>query len=102
MRKKKPGLHSLGDSSVKAIDKLTYERYILEQREREATERRHEIVKQLLKKLPESERTVVTLYYLGEMTTKEIGKFLGVSVNTITSRLQRAREQRHQSCQSLC
>ena len=35
---------------------------------------------------------MVTLYYLGEMTTKEIGKFLGVSVNTITSRLKRARE----------
>ena len=92
LRKKKPAMQSLGDASVKAIDKLTYERYVLEQREREAGERRHEIVKQLLEKLPESERTVVTLYYLGEMTTKEIGKFLGVSVNTITSRLQRARE----------
>ena len=92
LRKKRPAMQSLGDASVKAIDKLTYERYILEQREREAGERRHELVKQLLGKLPESERTVVTLYYLGEMTTKEIGKFLGVSVNTITSRLQRARE----------
>ena len=92
LRKKRPVMQSLGDASVKAIDKLTYERYILEQRETAATERRHEIVKQLLEKLPESERTVVTLYYLGEMTTKEIGKFLGVSVNTITSRLQRARE----------
>ena len=92
LRKQKPAMQPLGDSSVKAIDKLTYERYVLEQREREATERRREIVKQLLEKLPESERTVVTLYYLGEMTTKEIGKFLGVSVNTITSRLQRARE----------
>ena len=48
--------------------------------EAEATERRHEIVKKLLEKLPESERTVVTLYYLGEMTMKEISKFLGVSV----------------------
>ena len=92
LRKKKPVMQSLGDSSVRAIDKLTYERYVLEQRETEATERRHEIVKQLLETLPESERTVVTLYYLGEMTTKEIGKFLGVSVHTITSRLQRARE----------
>ena len=92
LRKKRPAMQSLGDASVKAIDKLTYKRYILEQRETAATERRHEIVKQLLEKLPESERTVVTLYYLGEMTTKEIGKFLGVSVNTITSRLQRARE----------
>ena len=44
--------------------------------------------KNLLEKLPESERTVMTLYYLGEMTTKEIGKFLGVSVNTISSRLR--------------
>ena len=92
LRKKKPAMQPLGDASVKAIDKLTYERYVLEQREREVTEHRREIVKELLEKLPESERTVVTLYYLGEMTTKEIGKFLGVSVNTITSRLQRARE----------
>ncbi len=92
LRKKKPAMQPLGDASVKAIDKLTYERYMLEQREKEATERRHEIVKHLLEKLPESERTVVTLYYLGEMTTREISKFLGVSVHTITSRLQRARE----------
>ena len=92
LRRKKPAMQPLGDASVKAIDKLTYERYVLEQRETEATERRREVVKQLLDKLPESERTVVTLYYLGEMTTKEIGKFLGVSANTITSRLRRARE----------
>ena len=50
------------------------------------------MVKELLKKLPESERTVVTLHYLGEMTAKEIGNFLGVSANTIKSRLQRARK----------
>ena len=92
IRKRKPVSQALGDSSMKAIDKLTYERYVLEQREIEAAEYRQEIVKRLLKKLPESERTVVTLYYLGEMTAKEIGKFLGVSVNTITSRLKRARE----------
>ena len=34
----------------------------------------------------------MTLHYLGKMTTKEIGKFLGVSVNTIKSRLRRARK----------
>ena len=45
-----------------------------------------------MKKLPENERTVVTLYYLDEMSTKEIGKFLGVSANTIVSRLHRARK----------
>ena len=71
---------------------ILYTRYLSEQRETEASERRYAIVKRLLERLPESERTVVTLYYLGEMTAKEIGKFLGVSVNTIKSRLRRARE----------
>ncbi|MDE0682830.1 MAG: sigma-70 family RNA polymerase sigma factor, partial [Candidatus Poribacteria bacterium] len=73
-----------------------------EQRETEAAERRYEMVKELLKKLPESERTVVTLHYLGEMTAKEIGNFLGVSANTIKSRLQRARKRlRSQNEESL-
>ena len=99
IRKQKPVVQSLEDTSVKEIDSITYERYVAEQRETQATERRHEIVKKLLDKLPESERTVVTLYYLGEMTAKEIGKFLGVSIKTINSRLHRARnrlkEQEH-------
>ena len=74
------------------INTSSYDKYISEQRDTEATERRLEIVNKLLKKLPESERTVITLYYLGEMTAKDIGKFLGVSINTIKSRLHRARE----------
>ena len=52
---------------------------------------RREIVKELLQKLPESERTVMTLHYLGEMTIKTISEFLGVSPNTVKSRLSRAR-----------
>ena len=85
-------MQSLEGTPVREINRLTYERYTSEERESEATERRYEIVEQLLKRLPESERTVMTLYYLGEMTAKEIGNFLGVSVNTIKSRLRRARE----------
>ena len=92
MRKRKPTVQSLEETSVKEREKSDYERYVSEQREAEAIERRREIVEELLEKLPESERTVVTLYYLGEMTLKEIGNFLGVSVNTIASRLQRARK----------
>ncbi len=92
IRRQRPVMQPLDDTSVKAIDNSTYERYILEQRESEATERRHEIVGGLLAKLPESERTVMILYYLGEMTTKEISDFLSVSVNTIASRLHRARK----------
>ena len=47
--------------------------------------------RELLQKLPESERTVMTLHYLGEMTIKTISEFLGVSPNTVKSRLRRAR-----------
>ena len=95
LRKKKPTMQSLEQMSVKELEKLAYARYISdisEHRDAEITEHRYKIAKKLLEKLPDSERTVVTLYYLGEMTTKEISKFLGVSVNTITSRLQRARK----------
>ena len=92
LQKKKPAIQLLEDTSVVEINESSYNRYVSEQRETAATDRRHEIVEELLERLPESERTVVTLYYLGEMTAKEIGNFLGVSVNTIKSRLRRARE----------
>ena len=92
LQRHKSAMQSLEGTSVREVDKLTYERYVSDERESEATEQRYEIVKKLLEKLPESEHTVMTLYYLGEMTAKEIGNFLGVSVNTIKSRLRRARE----------
>ena len=94
LRKHKPAnqLQSLEDTPMEEVAKSAYAHYVLEQREIEATEHRFEIVKKLLERLPESERTVMTLYYLGEMTTKEIGKFLGVSVETIRTRMHRARK----------
>ena len=102
LKNKKPTMLSLEKISRTEVDKSSYKHYVSEQREKEAVERRCEIVKELLKKLPESERTVVTLHYLGEMTAKEIGNFLGVSANTIKSRLQRARKRlRSQNEESL-
>ena len=92
LQKNKSVMRSLDDTPVREVEKLSYTHYVSEQHEIENTERRHELVKKLLTKLPESERTVVTLHYLGEMTIKEIGKFLGVSANTIKSRLHRGRK----------
>ena len=92
MRKQKPTMQSLENIPVEEIEEVFYRHHVSEQQRIRSAEHRHELVKKLLEKLPESERTVVTLYYLGEMTTKEIGKFLGVSVKTISSRLRRARE----------
>lgn len=92
LRRQKSAIQSLEDTRVDEVEKLSYTHYLSEHREAEAEERRREIVKKLLEKLPESERTVMTLFYLGEMTMKEISKFLGVSVKTISSRLSRARK----------
>ena len=91
-RKRRLITESLEGTPVEDIERSSYIHHVSEQRETERTERRRELVKKLLAKLPESERTVVTLYYLGEMTAKEIGKFLGVSVGTIKSRLRRGRK----------
>ena len=96
LQENKSLIGSVEDVSMVEIQRTPYERYISEQQATDAREHRHELVKKLLEKLPESERTVITLYYLGEMTTREISKFLGVSVHTITSRLQRARKRLQQ------
>ena len=92
LQRYKPTGQLLEDTPVEVVEESSYQHYMFNQRETEAAEQRSETVKNLLKKLPESERTVVTLHYLGEMTTKEIGNFLGVSVNTIKSRLRRGQE----------
>ncbi len=92
IRKKDLGIQSLEDTPVEEIEKTSYTHHVSEQAEIASSERRREIVKKLLTKLPESERTVMTLHYLGEMTVKEISKFLGVSVSAIHNRLYRARK----------
>ena len=91
-RKQKLVLQSLEGTRQEEIEESSYTQHMLEQRLTERTESCHELVQELLEKLPENEREVVTLYYLKEMSAKEIGEYKGVSVNTITSRLQRARK----------
>ncbi len=93
MRKQKPEMQSLEDTRQEEIEESSYTHHMLEQKVTERAEYCKELVEKLLEKLSENERTVITLYYLDEMSTKEIGEFMGVSVNTITSRLQRARKQ---------
>ena len=97
MRKKKLTVQSIEDTPTAEIEKSSYTHHLLEQRQAEISERRREIIKKLLARLPESERTVVHLYYLGEMKVKEISKFLGVSVSTINTRLHRARKRLQES-----
>jgi len=99
-RRKPPSMQSLENIPTEEIEEASYTHHVTLERETDTAEHKAEIVKRFLEKLPESERTVVTLHYLGEMTTKEIGNFLGVSVNTVKSRLRRGRE-RLQTSESL-
>ncbi len=71
-------------------EKATYSEYIVAENNRITVEAQRDVVKKLLAKLGESERTVMTLHYFGEMSCAEIGAFMGVSANTVKSRLRRA------------
>ena len=92
LRKRQLRTQSLETTDEETLEETAHSNYIREQREGTALEHRRRIVQKLMEKLPESERTVMVLYYLGEMSGKEISKFLGVSPNTVRSRLQRARK----------
>ncbi len=92
LKRKKHTPQSLEATDRQTLEKFAFAKYVAENREETANEHRREVVNSLLNKLPERERTVVTLYYLGEMTSDAISKFLDVSVNTIKSRLRRARQ----------
>ena len=91
LRKKRIQTQALEDPDIELIEGGTYSQYIAEEQEKAATEAQRDIVQRLLARLRESERTVVTLHYFGEMTCEEISQFLGVSASTVKSRLRRAR-----------
>ena len=92
LRKKRLRTQSLETASGTELEKATYSGYVSAENERTTAEAQREVVKKLLAKLKESDRTVITLYYFGEMTYEEISKFLGVSVGAIKNRVYRAQE----------
>ena len=91
LRKKRIRTEPIDDEETTMTPKDAYSQHVVEERNKTAAEAQREVVKKLLAKLKESERTVMTLHYLGEMTVEEISRFLGVSGSTIKSRLRRAR-----------
>ena len=91
LRKNRIQTQPLEDVETTMIQRDAYSQHVAEERAKTDVETQRDVVKKLLAKLKESERTVMALHYLGEMTCEEISKFLGVSAGTIKSRLQRAR-----------
>ena len=86
-----PELQSLTSTNPDELSELCYSEYIAQQLEETGKESLRALIQKLLNKLRKADRTVIRLYYLAEMTCEEISKFLGVSPNTIKSRLSRAR-----------
>lgn len=50
------------------------------------------IFNQMLKKLSDEERLILTLYYMEKYTNKEIGKILKMNENTVKTKISRAKE----------
>ena len=83
---------SLQEIHISEIETDVYSRYISTEHAKTTAAAQQDLVKRLLTKLKESDREVITLHYFDEMTSSEIGELLGVSENTIKSRLHRARQ----------
>ncbi len=90
-RKKQLWHQTLENIDTPVTNKDAYSRHVVEEQAKTANEAQQEVVKKLLETLKESDRTVITLHYFNEMTCEQISEFLGVSANTIKSRLRRAR-----------
>ncbi len=56
------------------------------------------IVRRAVSELPDRYRIPILLYYMEELSVREMAKILGVSENTVKSRLHRARRQLAQTC----
>ena len=90
LRKKRIQTQSLEEIDMAIAERTSYSRYVATEQAKSAAAAKRELVKNLLAKLKESDRTVVTLYYFGEMTYEEIGAFLGMSADTVRMRVRRA------------
>ena len=96
LRKNQRHTEPLEETDISEIETEAYSRYIATERAITFAKARRDLVEELLAKLKDGNRTVITLHYLEGMTYAEISNFLGVSENTIKSRLRRARQQLRQ------
>ena len=96
LRRNQRHTEPLEDTDISEVETEAYSRYIATEHAKTFAEARRDLVEELLAKLKEGNRTVITLHYLEGMTYAEISNFLGVSENTIKSRLRRARQQLRQ------
>lgn len=81
------------ETNISDIQFDEYSRYVASEHHASTTQIQRDLVNRLIAKLKESDQEVITLHYFEEMTSSEIGSYLGISENTVKSRLHRARKQ---------
>ena len=91
-RKNRIQTEPLEETDISEVGTEAYSRYIAAEHAKTSAETQRDLVEKLLAKLKGRDREVITLHYFEEMTSSEIGTFLGVSENTIKGRLHRARQ----------
>ncbi len=82
-----PEHESIEDNGTALLDSLSIYSYQRNERDSAISESIHDA----LGSLPDIHSQVLTLFYLGGMSIREIARFLGTSPNTITQRLHKAR-----------
>ena len=92
-RKNRLQTEPLQEIHISETETDAYSRYVAVEHAKTTAEMQRDLVRKLLTKLKEGDQEVITLHYFEEMTSSEIGAHLGVSENTIKSRLHRARQQ---------
>ena len=82
-RKKRLPTYPLAEVETDEMERIAQRNYRDQQQRQE--------VHDALDSLPESQRTVLTLYYLGGLSCEEISRFIGTSQGAVKDRLYRAR-----------
>ena len=77
-RKNRLKTKSLQEIHISETEAETYSRYIATEQAKTTAEAQRDLVKKLLTKLKKSDQEVITLHYFEEMSSSEIGEFLGV------------------------
>ena len=92
LRKKPIMMQSLDAMPKAELERVFYTQYLEEEQTQASTDGLREVVEYLLQKLPVGERSVMVLHYYKGLTCEEMSARLDVSLNTVKSRLYRARK----------
>ena len=96
LRRKPITMQSLDTMPKTELETVFYTQYLEEKQTQASADGLREVVERLLRKLPESERSVMVLHYFNGLTCEEVSERLDVSLNTVKSRLYRARKRLEQ------